>query len=128
MTYATFVANLMDLTVTGVTRVHDEPPAQISTADLPVMYPRLPELSNEVISLGLLSGLPQMQCEVVILVEPIGQSINSANFAAMVAIIDAFNAALVASDIRADNWSIRQETAVLSDTPYWALVATVEAS
>jgi hypothetical protein len=128
MSFATFVGALMDVSVSGVTRVHDEPPASVSTVDLPISYPRLPEQTNEVISLGFMEGLPTMRCEVVFLIEPLMQNTNAANFAAMVALIDSINTAFAASRIGIDSWEIRQETATLGDTPYWALIASVEAS
>lgn len=126
--YATFVAALTDLTITGVTRVHDEPPHQLNTADLPAMYPRLPEQENEVISLGGTVGLATRTCELVFLVEPAMQNTNAANFAATVALVDAIETALTGLSVGSiDRWTIRQETATFGDTPYWALVASVEA-
>jgi len=130
MSYATFVQSVADLSITGVTRIYDEPPSTISTADLPASYPRLPEMTREVISLGYTAGLPEHVVELVILVEPVGTDTNAANFAEMVSLIDNANTSVgnAASSIGIDRWSVRQETAVIGESPYWALVVNVEAS
>lgn len=129
-TYAAFVTAVAGLSVTGVTTAYTTPPTQLSTAQLPVSYPRLPELEREVIAFGYQVGLQSSTVEIVFLIEPIMQNINSANFATMTALVDAIDTALAAgaSANGIDRWSIRQESAVFGDTEYWALVATVEAS
>lgn len=129
-TYAAFATAVASVAVSGVTTKETAPPSQVSTAILPVSYPRLPELSREIVSFGYTFGLDNSAVEVVFLIEPLMQNTNSANFSAMTALVDAIDTAYAAaaSGIGIDRWTIRQETAVLSDTPYWALVATVEAS
>ena len=129
-TFAAFADALVGLTYSGVTRNYSYPPQQISTADMPLMYPRLPEVSHDVIDLAYGVSTEQAQIELVFLVEPGGQNINEANFDAMVALLDAIDTTLStnAATICANRWEIRQETAVFENTSFWALVATVEAS
>ena len=129
-TYAAFATAIANISVAGVTTKETAPPSQVTTAELPMSYPRLPELSREIISIGYQFGLDASTVEIVFLVEPLMQNVNSANFAAMTALVDAIDTAYAAaaSTNGIDRWSIRQETATLTDTPYWALVATVEAS
>lgn len=130
-TAAALVATLGGLSITGVTRMYSQPPATVGNADLPVAYVRLPEVRNEIITYASSVGIDNHTCELVVLVEPVGLSDNATNFAAMVALIDNVNAALkteAAANNRIDSWTVRQETAVVGESPFWALVASVEAS
>ena len=129
-TYAAFASAVASVSVSGVTTAETAPPSQVSTAVLPMSYPRLPELTREIVSFGYTFGLDASTVEIVFLIEPLMQNTNSANFATLTAMVDAIDTAYAnaAADVGINQWTIRQETAVLSDTPYWALVATVEAS
>lgn len=128
--YTAFASAVAAVSVAGVTTKETAPPSQVSTAVLPMAYPRLPELSREIVSFGYTFGLDASTVEMVFLIEPLMQNTNSANFSALTAMVDAIDTAYAnaAADVGIDRWTIRQETAILSDTPYWALVATVEAS
>ena len=42
MTYTEYAAMLSGLTIAGVTKAYSAPPTQLSTAQLPAMWPRLP--------------------------------------------------------------------------------------
>ncbi len=93
-TLAAYVADLAALTVTGVTRSYSAPPVQINTADLPCMYPRLPQLADNPVTACGQGGWPIHTAELVIMVEPLGQNLQPTNFAAVLALIDALQAAL----------------------------------
>lgn len=130
MTFSSLVAGLAAMTVTGVTRRYTEQPHQLGTADLPCMYPRLPEGNETVITLGESTGLLSAVCELAIVVNPYLQDRNSANFSLCLSLMDALNASL-ASNVHAlniDRWSIRQQAEIVNDTAYWLIVARVEAS
>ena len=133
-TAASFITALSGLSITGVTRMFAYPPETVANADLPIAYVRLPELTNERITLGL-SGDPEtldkVQGELVVLIRADGLSMNADNFSAMTTMIDNVNSALkaaIAASAQIDRWTIRQETAIVGESGFWALVATVEAS
>ena len=42
-TYRSFIDNLGDLSITGIVRAFDAPPASVETADLPCSFPRAVE-------------------------------------------------------------------------------------
>jgi hypothetical protein len=130
-TAASFITALSGLSITGVTRMFAYPPETVANADLPIAYVRLPELTNEAITLGSLPRIDNVQGELVVLIRADGLSMNTDNFSAMVGMIDNVNAALktaAAASNRIDRWTIRQETAIVGESGFWALVATVEAS
>ena len=133
-TAAAFITALSGLSITGVTRMYTYPPETVNNADMPSAYVRLPELSNERTTMGL-SGDPEtidtVQAELVLLVRSINVSDNADNFSTEVSLIDNVNAALknaISASAPIDRWTIRQETATVGESGYWAIVATVEAS
>ena len=129
-TYSAFVTALAGLTVTGVTRSYTEPPTQISTAGVPAMFPRIPAGAGEVEVLSGGSEISRATAELVVAIEPVAQNMTSINFAAAVTMMDsletAFRAAIVSVGI--DAWTLQVSTVDIGVTPYWAVVATVEAS
>ena len=94
MSYASFASTLTGITVTGVKRAYTAPPAQISTADLPALFPRLPQGNTAIDTLGRTSGLLSMTCDVVLIVEPVMQNRATANYTASLALMDALDTAL----------------------------------
>lgn len=129
-TYAAFADAVADLSITGVTRALRYPPGNVNAADLPLSYVRIPEMTRGNISLGGMAGLHEAQIERVFLIEPAGLSDNPTKFDAMTALIDNIDTAVAGAigSIGVNTWTIRQETAIVGDAPYWALVLTVEAS
>jgi len=129
-TYSAFVAALAAMTVTSVTRAYTEPPQRIASADLPVMFPRIPSGSGENESLGGTSSYSRAECELVVVLESTGQDNNSVNFPAAVTMMDNLEAAFRTNieDIGIDSWSINVETDFVGVTEYWLIIATVEAS
>ena len=131
MSYATFVSALTGMSVTGVRRAYTSPPAQVSTADMPMLFPKLPEGSTEVDTLGNTTGIRRMTCDLVLAVEPITQNRQSANYAATLTLLDALETALIAlaaSDIRIDRWSVQMIDDLVGTSPCWCILATVEGS
>ncbi len=128
-TYAQFVSALAGLTVTGVKRKFTSTPTQLSTADLPATYPRIPNASEGGLTAEGQGGWPTLTCDLVIVVEPMGQSRPSANFAATVSLIDNLNTALRGASLTKSkhSWTVRREGVNVDggQTDYWALVATV---
>lgn len=127
--YATFTGGLADLSVTGVTRVFDNPPASIGTADLPAMWVGLPRGDEPAFTFTGAGGWAALTCEIVIAVEPVNQGTQIQNYAAMIAQMDYLATALRAADIGRSKltWTITGNAQVqVSDTVYWAVIATVE--
>lgn len=130
MTFTSFVESLSEMTVAGVKRAYMSPPSQLSSADLPVMHPQLPEQTQDVITLNSSVGLFNIVCELVIVVKANQQGTAAANFSECLTLMDALNSALVsnASALNIDRWAIRQDGVAYGETAYWAIVARIEAS
>jgi hypothetical protein len=130
-TYATFTAAVAALSIAGRKRAYTSPPMQITTADLPASYPRLPSggLNPDSLSTCTSSGNRRV-VDLVVVVEPMGQGTQPQNYAATLAIIDAVeNALRTASDGGTITpwleWTLSIAPVVVGDTPYWAVTATV---
>lgn len=126
--YTTFAGALAALSVTGVTRNLTTPPASIETADLPAMWPGLPRGEEPPFTFQTSGGWPEITCELIIAVEPIGQSTQSANYTATLSIMDALCTALRGAEIGRSllRWTINTNVqVVVGSTTYWAVVATV---
>lgn len=131
MTYTEFLTTLRGLTVAGVKRKFNGPPNQLSTADLPAQYPRLPDYQNNTQTMSGGMGLATLKAEIAVVIEAVGQNYNYlANFDAAVAMLDAMQDALSGITITAglNSWTLRQEITEFGATPYWVLVAAVEAA
>lgn len=132
-TYRSFVDALEALTITGVVRQYTQgPPLGASgVADLPAQYVRYPGGDEIAIVFGEQGGWPTLRLELVVLVEPVGQSTAPANFDATVDMMDAVTTALQGAPCITKtklHWSIRQAIDVVAGQAYWAVVANVEGS
>ena len=58
MTLATTVAALSGMTVTGVTTARTAPPQTVNTGELPLSFPRIPEIKDGVAAFSGDNGLP----------------------------------------------------------------------
>lgn len=133
MSLTTFVQTLGALSVAGVKKAYTAPPAQLATANLPALYPRIPaSLASTVPVLsGNSTGLRQMTAELVVVVEPLGQNTAPANFERTAALIDALHTTLetlAGTDETVDGWAMRLTAEEVGDGAYWMLVATVNGS
>jgi hypothetical protein len=130
MTYTEYVATLAGLTVTGVVKAYSAPPTQLSTAQLPAQWARLPSGETTVASMGGQMGLPSFTCDLVIAVEAMGQNTQPANYARALAIIDALQTTLADEALSGvvDSWQMRLDGEQIGDTAYWVIVATVTGS
>lgn len=129
-TFATFTTALAALTVTGVTRKYSAPPASLNTADLPAMWPGLPRAEEPAMTFQANGGWPALFCDIVVAIEPVGGNTQSANYAGTVTILDSLSAALrAATNVGRGGltWTITASAqVVVADTPYWAVIATIE--
>ena len=126
-TNAAWVSAFQALTVTGVTRHYDEPPAAVSTADLPAAYLRQPGGDLPGLTISCKSSNKTRSIEYVLLVEPVGQGTQSQNFGALAALMDALETALDALTV-SNFIEYDIEAGALVDVAgiqYWSIVANV---
>ena len=127
-TYATFTTALSGLTIAGVTRKLTEPPRQVSTADLPLQFVRLPTGEESARTRDHPGGWITITCDLVVVLEPVQQGTQPVNYAATLAMMDAVSAALRATDLAQsrNRWTMRGDWIYLGgETVYWAVVASV---
>lgn len=127
-TYKTFTDGLTALSVTGVTRVFTEPPTSIGTADLPAMYIRIPRGEEGAMTFQTSGGWPTLTCDLVIVVEAVGQNTQSANYAATIELMDNLSSALRLASIGRSALVFNIDGDVqteIAGTSYWAVVATI---
>lgn len=128
-TYASLVSTVSGITITGVSRALAYIPEAGDTADLPLSFVRLPGGGTNPATLTTCAGDGKARnIELVVLIEPVGQSTASANFAATVAMCDNVETALntlgdfmpmVEYTIRAEGYSEGLETG------FWAVIAAI---
>ena len=130
MTYTEYVAILAGLDVAGVVKTYTAPPTQLSTAQLPAQWARLPSGETAIASMGGQMGLPSLTCDLVIAVEVIGQNTQPANYAKTLGLIDALQATLADEALGGvvDSWTLRLDAEQIGDAAYWVIVATVTGS
>jgi hypothetical protein len=129
-TYTQFSNALADLVVAGVTKRYRYLPTQLSTANLPAQFPRLPVGRETPLTADGQGGWPQLTGELVIAVEPLAQSRSEQSHALTLTLIDALNTALrgIAPGTLCKSkhtWSVTGRQDVIGEVDYWVLVATV---
>ena len=130
MTYTEYAAMLAGLDVTGVVKRYSSPPTQLSTAQLPAQWPRLPSGETQIATMSGGVGIPSLTCDLVVAVEAYGQNTQPANYTKALTVIDALQVALTAEalDGVVDSWQLRLDAEQIGDTAYWVIVATVTGS
>lgn len=133
-TYTDFLTNLGALDVAGVLQKFEQPPASVETADMPASFPRALISDDIPLTFDVSGGWPGLRGELVIVIEPVGQSTTPENHAACVGIIDGINSALRAKTATGHglgraplNWNVRlTPQLIIGDRQVWAVIATVE--
>ena len=128
-TLETFVAALRGVTVAGVKRVFDAPPASISTADLPAFWVNSAGSREVPIARSSVSW-PVHTAELFLVVTPVAQSTARQSFAGAVEYADRLRVALRAGDLAIGQATVAVRTEILgiNEKSYWGVVASVEAS
>lgn len=127
--YATFISRVAALTITGVTRKHNEPPSRVNPADMPQQFPRLPSGEHRPLTAGGTGGgWPTLRCELVILIHPLMLETDNVKFADTLSIMDATSVALRAANLAEGpvRWSIRADTFFMQGTLYHTVIAEIE--
>ena len=130
-TYRSFVDALEALDIAGVSRQYTQGPpvGSPSTPDCPAQFVRYPGSDEHAIVFGEQGGWPTLRADLVVLVEPVGQSRGGENFDHTVDMMDAVAIALrgapciTKSHLR---WGCRQTIEEVAGQAYWAVVANVE--
>jgi hypothetical protein len=131
-TFTGFVAALGGLNVTGVTTELSAPPADLEGVNLPAQWVQLPEMNEPMMTFQTHGGWPALSGQLVIAYKSTAQATQSANWAGVLALIDALAAALrtVAPGTIGKGpltWRIRPGVVTVAGTDYWAVIADVEA-
>jgi len=126
--YTQFVSALAALPVSGVVTRLAYPPASINASDLPMLFVQMPRGNDAPIVFDAAVTWPRLRADVVIVVEPVGQSRTAESFSLSVAMMDALSAVLPAADLglTRPEWTIRQDNVEIAGNVYWAVVAEVE--
>lgn len=133
-TNAAFLAAIQALSVTGVTRHYDEPPANIHTADLPAFFPLMPggALGERIVS--CYASNKQRTIQAAIVIEPAGQGTQAQNYGRLAALMDNLETALAGMEKSQGgslanfvDYDISAEILPVAGVEHWAIVATVTA-
>jgi hypothetical protein len=127
--YVDFVTALSSLPVGGVKRALPHPPASVNASDLPLLFVQLPRGEDKAIVFDGGITWPRLRADVVVVVEPAGQSRQPESFAACLAMMDNLAAALAGAQGVTKSrlsWSIRQDGVEIAGNSYWAVIAEVE--
>jgi hypothetical protein len=129
-TYASFVAAVAGLTITGVTRKYAYPPQSIGTADLPASFPLIPAGGDQPIIFNQGGNLGHvMRMDFVIAYEPTAQSTSESNFSGCITMMDNATTALRAMTRPtqgAFSWTMRQGAVTIGNVEYWAVIVSLE--
>lgn len=128
-TLTQFVSGLASLPVAGVVRQYTAPPASLSTSDLPASWTQLPSGER-----GVASYRPSefnwraYRAQLIVATQPFAQDTQEANYADVLAMVDAVMDALQNADICAGplQWSVHVGVVTVAGVQYWAVIADVE--
>lgn len=131
-TNAEFVTALQGMTVTGVQRHYDEPPAQVTTADLPAAFPTMPEGEKGEYITSCVALTKVRRMSYVILMEATGQSTQAVKYGDLAAVMDNLETALQNLERPTGTLSNFVDYVItttgnypVGDQDYWAIVAEV---
>jgi len=127
-TYANFISTISGVAITGVTSI-DYHPLSIHTADLPMAFPKLPGgVRNYQTSTTCMGDQKDRTCDLVVVMEPIGQDNQEPNFDATVAMMDVVETAL--DTLYTDGeymftYEISAGIEPVGEVPHWAVIASL---
>ncbi len=133
-TNAQWLAGIQAMSVTGVTKTYSYPPTSLNTADLPAAWPHQFDMNlNNIIS--SCSDLNKARtCNYFIALEPTPQSTQSANYEAMIAMVDNLETAIQGLTQTATpvmefvTFTIRAAIVPVAGNDYWGLEAVLTGS
>ena len=128
----TFVEEVGQLVISGVTRQYIYPPLQISTADLPASFVRPPRTAHAQLATCDEVG-DVFTVQLVIAIEPTGQNVQPSNYAALLTMLDNVNTALKGAtftNLLPASWTLAAQDSqpiILSNAAFWGVIATITA-
>lgn len=127
-TYADFVSNLAELSVSGVTRQYDYPPASLNAADLPASFVLLPSGDDAAVTFQAGGGWPTLRADLVVALAAVGQDVQEQNYDDAVAMMDSLAAALRDADLARSplSWTLTTEVLMIAGKAFWCVRAVVE--
>lgn len=128
-TNAQWLSGIQAMSVTGVTKTYSYPPTSLNTADLPAAWPHQFDMNlNNIIS--SCSDLNKARtCNYFIALEPTPQSTQSANYEAMIAMVDNLETAIQALTVMEFvTFTIRSVIVTIAGGEYWGLEAVLTGS
>ena len=128
-TYTAFIAAVADLNVTGVNRVHDEPPSRIAAADMPLSFPRLPSGDHAPLTVGgYQGGWPTLRCEFIVVIHPLQLETDDVKFSDTLTVMDNIAAAMRGASLASGpiRWTMRADTIQISTGYYHSVIVDIE--
>lgn len=129
---AAFLAAFQAMTVTGVTRHYDEPPASIDIATGPCAFPTMPSGDRGEMITSCVDTSKTRNIGYVIIVEAGGQGTQAQNYGKLAALMDNLETALDAltgTPAKTFNFLDYAITTTgnypIGDSDYWAIVAQI---
>ena len=129
-TFAALASDLTGMNVTGIKRVFPAPPESLNTADLPAMWPMLPEGEQAPLTFGASEYGGSRSLELWVAIQPAAQSTMRRTYEAMTTLLDALDGALRALDMTVPyrlTWAIRGSLLTVAGTDYRGAVVTATA-
>ena len=127
MSNATFKAALDDVVIAGVRRKESIVGTDVSPADLPYQYVRLPQTDVTEWTFSRVPLLKTRTLQLVVVVRPIVQGTNIENHDDMITMADSVETALTGAitNVAIEQYSLALETVDIGATSYHAVVVTV---
>ena len=127
-TNAAFLAAVQAMTVTGVNRHYDEPPASVDISDGYAAFPLMPSAGLGEFALSCTDSNKTRTVGYVVIIEAAGQGTQAQNYGKLAAAMDNLEAALdgltVANFIEYD---ITTGSYLVGESAYWSLIAEIRA-
>lgn len=125
-TNAEFIAAIQAMTVTGVDRHYDEPPASIDISDGECAFPLMPSTEQGDYVSTCINMSKARSVGYVIVVDGTGQGTQAQNYGKLAALMDNLETALDGLNQNFIQYSITTTgDYLIGDSAYWAIVADI---
>ena len=124
-----FVENLSNLDVIGVHVREKFPPVSVNSADLPLMFPRLPSTNSLPLTFTDQGGWPTLRVDLVVLTKAVGEDVQEVNFTETLEMMDEIASALrTTTDLGNSKITFRiyQTVIEVAGHDFWAVITEVE--
>lgn len=129
MTNAEFIATMQALTVTGVSKYYDEPPASVDLSNGYAAFPLMPNGTRENLFSSCINQAKTRRMFYVVVLFPTGQSTQAAKYSVLGTVMDNLETALDGLTYNFVKYSLETTgNYPLGTSQYWAVVADVQVS